>query len=368
MIIGLEAERANLPNPTGVERYAAELIKHLAKIDTTNQYILYFRAPPAQWFLDLPSNFKCKVMPFPKFWTQLRLSWEAITYPVDVMMILASALPLIHPKNSIATVHDIAFEMFPKAFTTFMRKYLQWSTRFAVKSARKIVSVSQSTKNDLVRVYGADPNKIEVIHLGFDASQYSPKNYQQVQPVLDKWNLVYQKYLLFVGTLQPRKNILKLTEAFELLRKNNRIEEKLVIVGGKGWLWEPIYDKIQSVKDGSLVYLNYVSDTDLKTLYAGASLLTLPALYEGFGLPPLEAMASGVPVVVSNISSLPEVVGDAGKLVDPNSVESIRNGILEVLVDQELRHKMIEGGLLQAKKFTWEECARKTLTLIESFK
>jgi glycosyltransferase involved in cell wall biosynthesis len=368
MIIGLEAERANLPNPTGVERYAAELIKHLAKIDHKNEYILYFRTPPAQWFRQLPTNFKCKVMPFPKFWTQVRLSWETIIHPVDVMMILASALPLIHPKNSIATVHDIAFEMFPRAFTIFMRKYLQWSTRFAVKSAEKVVSVSESTKNDLVRIYGADPDKIEVIHLGFDASKYSPKTYEQVQPVLDQWNLVYQKYILFVGTLQPRKNILKLIEAFELLRKMNRIEEKLVIVGGKGWLWEPIYEKIQGVKDGSLVYLNYVSDADLKTLYAGASLLTLPALYEGFGLPPLEAMASGVPVVVSNISSLPEVVGGAGKLVDPNSVESIRNGILEVLVNQGLRSEMIEKGLLQARKFTWEECARKTLALIESLK
>jgi glycosyltransferase involved in cell wall biosynthesis len=368
MRIGLEAQRANLPNPTGVERYAAELIKHLAKIDHKNEYILYFRTPPAQWFLELPANFKCKVMPFPKFWTQIRLSWETIIHPVDVMMILASALPIIHPKNSIATVHDIAFEMFPKAFTTFMRKYLQWSTRFAVKSARKIVSVSQSTKNDLVRIYGADAKKIEVIHLGFDASQYSPKKYEQVQPILDKWNLVFQKYILFVGTLQPRKNILKLIEAFDLLRKKNRIEEKLVIVGGKGWLWEPIMNKIESVKDGSIVYLQYLSNEDLKVVFSGASLLTLPALYEGFGLPPLEAMASGVPVVVSNISSLPEVVGDAGRLVEPDSVDSIAEGILEVLTNQNLRVQMIENGLLQAKKFTWEECARKTLALIESLK
>lgn len=368
MRIGMEAERANLPNPTGVERYATKLIQGLAKIDHENEYVLYFRTTPTAWFYDLPKNFKLRVIPFPKFWTQIRISWEMLTHPVDVLMILASAMPIIHPKKTVVTVHDIAYEMFPKAFTPFMLKYLQWSTRFAVKHAAKVVSVSQSTKDDVVKIYKADPNKIQVIHLGFDQNFYGQQNYTEAQPVLDKWGIVYQKYLLFLGTLQPRKNILLLIEAFELLRKKYHIEEKLVIVGSKGWLWEPIYKKIQSVTDGSIKYLEYLSDDELKTVIAGARLLTLPALYEGFGLPPLEAMASGVPVVVSNVSSLPEVVGDAGKLIDPNSVESIAAGLLEVLTDKNTRAQMIQKGLEQSKKFTWEECAKKTLALIESLK
>jgi glycosyltransferase involved in cell wall biosynthesis len=368
MKIGIEAERANLPNPTGVEHYAAQLIKNLAKLDSVNQYVLYFRTKPQDWFYHLPKNFSLRVIPFPKFWTQLRLSLEMLTHPVDVLLILASALPIYHPKNSIATVHDIAFEMFPQAFTTFMRNYLIWSTRFAVRHAAKLITVSESTKNDMVKYYRTDAGKIEVVYLGLDP-EFKPLTYEQVQPVLDKYGLVFQKYVLFVGTLQPRKNITRLVDAFIELKNKNHIEEKLAIVGGKGWLWQPIVKKIEEAGVGdSIKFLNYVPQSELPAIYAGSSLLTLPALYEGFGLPPLEAMACGVPVVVSNISSLPEVVGDAGFLVDPNSTESIRSGLLTVLTDKNLRAEMIRKGFVQAKKFTWQETAQKILNLFNSFK
>lgn len=368
MKIGLEAERANLPNPTGVEHYAAELIRNLAKIDHSNEYVLYFRTTPQLWFNNLPANFKLKVIPFPKFWTQIRLSWEMFWYPVDVLMILASALPIYHPKKSVFTAHDIAYEFFPEAFTPFMLKYLIWSTRHAVKAAAKIVSVSQSTKDDIVRVYKTEPAKVEVIHLGLD-KQYVPKSYEQSQPILDKHGLTYKKYLLFVGTLQPRKNLPKLIDAFIKLKKEHRIEEKLVIAGGKGWLYQPILEKIKGAgMDNEIKFLDYVDGEDLPALYSGAVLLTLPALYEGFGLPPLEAMACGTPVVVSNVSSMPEVVGDAGRLVDPNSVDSIAEGLLEVISSKEVQEQMSAKGILQAGKFTWENTARQTLELLKSLK
>jgi glycosyltransferase involved in cell wall biosynthesis len=368
MRIGLEAERANLPNPTGVEHYAAELIKNLAKLDQKNEYILYFRTKPQSWFYKLPPNFKIRVIPFPKFWTQIRLSWEMLIHPVDVLMILASALPIYHPKNSIFTAHDIAYEFFPQAFTRSMLKYLIWSTRFAVKHASRIVSVSQSTKDDLVRVYKTDPDKIKVIHLGLD-EHFKPLPYEKIQPVLDKHGLVYKKYILFVGTLQPRKNITRLVDAFIKLKKEHRIEEKLAIAGGKGWLWQPIVDKIsQSGMSDEIKFLDYVEAEDLPPLYGGASLLTLPALYEGFGLPPLEAMACGTPVVVSNVSSMPEVVGEAGKLVDPNLVDSIAEGLLEVLMDRDLQQQMSQKGIDRARQFTWENTARQTLELFESLR
>jgi len=369
MKIGIEAERANLPNPTGVEHYATQLIKNLARLDAKNEYVLYFRTPPQDWFYSLPKNFKIRLIPFPKFWTQLRLSWEMFWHPVDALLILASVLPFYHPKNSVFTTHDVAYEIFPDAFTPFMRNYLKWSTRFAVRHAKKILAVSQATKNDLIKLYSADPDKIAVTHLGLDAERFSPKNYEQVQAILDKYGLVYQKYALFVGTIQPRKNISKLVDAFEKLRKQNRVEEKLVIAGGKGWLWEPILEKIKTAgKDGSIKYLDYLAKEDLPSVIAGARLLTLPALYEGFGLPPLEAMASGVPVVVSNVSSMPEVVGDAGMLVDPGSADDIARGLLEVLTDPELRAQMIEKGLARSKEFSWENTAKKTLEVLESLK
>lgn len=363
MIIGIEAERANLPQKTGVEVYAAELIRHLAKIDQTNQYVLYFRTKPQAWFYQLPKNFRIKVMPFPKFWTQIRLSWEMLMHPVDVLLILASVLPFIHPKKSIFTAHDIAWRFFPEAFTPFMRNYLEFSIKSAARSAAQIIAVSSSTKNDLVKHYRLPESKVTVIPLA-GGEQFRPQAYEQAQIVLDKYNLTYQKYLLFVGTLQPRKNLLKLLEAYQILTSRYRLEEKLVIVGKRGWLWKPILAKIQSTP--GVAYLDQVTDEDLPSIIAGASVLTLPALYEGFGLPPLEAMASGVPVVVSNVSSLPEVVGAAGVLVDPNSADSIAEGLLQVLTDKNLRAQMIERGLRQAAKFSWERTASETKALLET--
>lgn len=366
MKIGIEAERANLPNPTGVERYAAEMIRHFAKLDSKNEYVLYFRTKPQDWFYSLPKNFSVKVIPFPKFWTQIRISWEMILHPVGVLFIPASALPLWHVKNSVVTVHDIAFELFEGIYTGYMNYYQKFVARFAVKFARKVITVSGSTKNDLVRVYHTDPNKITVTHLGL-SPDFRPRGYEEVQPVLDKYGLVYQKYILFLGTIQPRKNIIRLVEAYQKIKKENHVEEKLVIAGGRGWLWEPILKKVKMVGlDGSTKYLDYLKPEDLPYVYAGARLLTLPALYEGFGFPPLEAMASGVPVVVSNLSSLPEVVGEAGELVDPNSIDSIAEGLLNVLTDEGKRAEMIEKGLARSKEFTWENTARKTLEVFES--
>jgi glycosyltransferase involved in cell wall biosynthesis len=209
--------------------------------------------------------------------------------------------------------------------------------------------------------------KVTVVHLGVDPS-LKPLAYVDVQPVLDKFNLSYKKYILFVGTMQPRKNIVRLVDAYISLRQKHHIEEKLVISGRKGWLWEPIMKKIKEANlADSIKFIDYVESSDLPSLYNGASLLTLPALYEGFGLPPLEAMACGTPVVVSNVSSLPEVVGDAGVLVDPNSVNSIAEGLLKVLMDKNLQEEMSKKGIEQARKFTWEETARKTLHVLENF-
>ncbi len=367
MKIGFEAERANVANPTGVERYALEVILNLAKIDQKNEYVLYFRTEPRKEFKNLPKNFQLRVIPFPKFWTQTRLTWELFWHPVDVFFMPIQALPFIHPKNSVITVHDIAYEFFPKAFSGFMGFYLKLTTRWGVRRAKKIVTVSETTKNDVVRVYHTDPKKIKAIHLGLNP-YIASTNYEQTQSVLDKYLLTYKKYILFVGTLQPRKNIINLIDAYLKIRHENRIEEKLVIAGGRGWLWEPIVEKINANKDNGVTYLEYVPQDDLPKLYSGATLLALPSIYEGFGLPPLEAMACATPVVVSNISSLPEVVGDAGVLVDPNSVNSIAGGLLKVLANRHLQADMATKGLARAKQFNWETTAREILTLFESIK
>lgn len=368
MKIGIEAERANLPNPTGVEHYASELIANLANLDSKNEYILYFRTTPLEKFKNLPANFLSRLIPFPKFWTQTRLAWELLLHRVDVFMLPIQALPFIHPKKSVIVVHDIAYEYFPEAFPTFMLFYLKLTTRFGVRAARKIIAVSQSTKNDIVKTYGVSPDKITVVHLGVDP-QFVPQGYDRAQAVLDKFGLTYKKYILFCGTMQPRKNIVRLVDAYIKLRNESHIEEKLVIAGGRGWLFEPTLKKIETAGlSDSIKLLGYVDHADLPALYAGAELLTLPAIYEGFGLPPLEAMSCGTPVVVSNVSSLPEVVGDAGVLVDPASVDSIADGLRKVLGDKSLQEEMSRKGIDRAREFTWQKTAAETLKVLESVK
>lgn len=367
MRIGIEAERANVAHPTGVERYASELIKNIAKLDQENEYILYFRTQPQEWFTKLPSNFKLRVIYFPKLWTQIRLTLELLLHPVDLFFMPIQALPFLHPKNSIITVHDLAYEIYPKAFTPFMLFYLKLTSRWGVWRAKKIITVSDSTKNDVVRIYNADPNKITTAHLGLDES-FKPVPYDRTQPVLDTYGLSYKKYIFFVGTLQPRKNLEKLVDAYLKLKNDYHIEEKLVISGGKGWSWQPIMDKINSARKDGVLYIEYAPFEHLKSLYSGATTLVLPALYEGFGLPPLEAMACGTPPSVSNISSLPEVVGDAGVYFDPSSVDSIAEGLMKILGDKQLQEELSKKGLERAKQFTWDKTAQTILNVFQSFK
>lgn len=240
MTIGIEAERANNPHKTGVEHYAKQLILHLAQIDSQNTYILYLRTPPEAWFLQLPKNFTVKVMPFPLFWTQLRLSWEMLMSPVDVLFIPASALPLIHPKKSVVTIHDIAWKFYPETFTPFMRWFLEWSTKFAVTKASRIIAVSHATKQDLIGQYNIAKERVVVVHHGYEEASKLISGYankpiseevnKQVSGYADKQisnsdnhlikksqNQIFKQsvspYILFLSTLQPRKNLGRLIDA-----------------------------------------------------------------------------------------------------------------------------------------------------------
>lgn len=371
MIIGIEAERANNPQKTGVEHYAKQLILHLAKIDKINSYVLYLRTRPENWFTRLPENFKIKVMPFPVFWTQLRLSWEMLFFPVEVLFIPASALPIIHPKKSVVTVHDIAWRYFPGSFTLFMKNFLEWSTGFAVRNAWKIISVSESTKKDLIKYYLVDKNKVIVIHHGFSKEVVAEAIGLQINDPLrlygseaGQWPSLQQPYILFLSTLQPRKNLEGLINAFRQLKKENpELPHKLVIAGKPGWKFASILRTIEENKD-IVFYLNYVSDQERFALLKRADLLVLPSFYEGFGMQILEAFDLNVPVATSNISSMPEVAGDAAVYFDPNNRGDIAKAIKMVLTDKSLADSLRAKGKERLKDFSWEKCARETLGIL----
>jgi len=354
MIIGIEAERANNPQKTGVEHYAKQLIVHLAKIDGENQYVLYLRTKPQPWFFSLPKNFTVKVLWFPVFWTQIRISWEMIIHPVAVLFIPASALPIIHPKKSVVTIHDLAWIFFPQTFTWFNRHFLKFSTRFAVKSASKIIAVSTATKNDLIKHYNLSGEKIAVIHHGYELENNdSPPSAGHLP--------LPSKYILFLSTLQPRKNLEGLIKAFrELKQELPELPHKLVVVGKPGWKFESILKTINDNKD-IVVYLNHVSEAQKTKILQDAEVLALPSFYEGFGMQILEAFAANVPVAASGVSSMPEVAGEAAVYFNPRNTGEIKNAIKNILLDKSLSDRLKDKGQERLKQFSWEKCAQETL-------
>lgn len=361
MIIGIEAQRANSPAKTGVEHYAKQLILHLAKIDLQNEYRLYLRSSPEPWLLTLPKNFSIKVMPFPLFWTQLRISWEMLLNPVDVLFIPASALPLIHPKKTVVTIHDLGWKFYPQSFTWFNRNFLEISTRFAVWRASRVIAVSQSTKNDIIKCYKVPAEKIEVVWHGYEQADTLVS--EQVSQLVSG---LPEKYALFLSTLQPRKNLEGLINAFRLLKNQYpEIPHKLVVVGRPGWKFKSILKKLEENKD-IVIYLNYVSDQDRLEILQRASLLVQPAFYEGFGMQILEAFAAGVPVAVSKVSSMPEVAEDSALYFDPHNPQDIKNALKSIIFDVALAQDLVVKGQERLKFFSWEKCAKETLNVLTS--
>jgi glycosyltransferase involved in cell wall biosynthesis len=356
MLIGIEAERANNPKKTGVEHYAKQLILNLAHVDKTNSYILYLRTQPEEWLKKLPFNFKIKVIPFPLFWTQLRISWEMVFHPVDVLFIPASALPVIHPKNSVVTIHDLAWKFYPETFTRFGRIFLEYSTRFAIKKAKSIIAVSESTKRDLIKFYKTNGDKVTIVYHGYGDKEQITQNIKHMP--------LPEKYILFLSTLQPRKNLEGLIDAFSALKKENpELSHKLVAVGKPGWKFESIVKKINQNKE-LVIYLNHVTDSDRFAIMSKADCLVLPSFYEGFGMQILEAFEQRVPVATSNISSMPEVAGDAAIYFDPNNINEIKEAINKVLQDKSLSESLKLKGTQRLKEFSWKKCAEETLKVL----
>jgi len=286
--------------------------------------------------------------------------------PPDVLFVPAHVLPLVHPPRSVVTIHDLGYLHFPRAHRLLDRLYLDLSTRFNARAAAHIIADSQATKRDLVERYGVEPSKISVIYPGYDEEAFQPlREREAIEAVKTRYGIAGD-YILFVGTIQPRKNLVRLMEAFSLL-KRQAADLQLVIAGKKGWLYEAIFRRVEELGlEGQVVFTGYVADEDLPALFSGARLFVFPSLYEGFGLPVLEAMACGVPVVCSNASSLPEVADDAALLFDPLDVVGMAAAMERVLGDERLRAKLVERGLKRARGFSWEKCARQTLAVLES--
>ncbi len=364
MLIGIDASRSVAQRRTGTENYSLNLIRHLLISDTEHRYRLYFNHPPP--YNLQPVTCDLRIMPFPRLWTHLRLSWEMARRPPDVLFVPAHVLPIVHPRRSVVTIHDLGYLYYPEAHRPLDRLYLDLSTRYNARAAAHLIVDSLATKRDLVERYGTNSDKITVIHPGYDKETFQPvRDEGAIEAIKAKYGIA-SDYILFVGTLQPRKNLVRLIEAFASMQVGKYANLQLVIAGKKGWLYQEIFRQVEEFGlEDRVVFTGYVPEGDLPVLMSGARLFVFPSLYEGFGLPVLEAMACGVPVACSNVSSLPEVAGDAAVLVDPLDVEGMAVAIERVLGDEDLRGELIERGFEQAKKFSWEKCARETLKVLE---
>jgi glycosyltransferase involved in cell wall biosynthesis len=363
-LIGIDASRAARTERTGTENYSLFLIRALLQLDRENRYRFYFNHTPAAGLIPIAANVEMRMMPFPRLWTHARLSWEMVTHSPDVLFVPAHVLPLVHPRRSVVTVHDLGYLHYPQAHTRWARTYLQWSTAYNARSATHVIADSEATKRDLIQHCGTTAEKITVVYPGCDPSFAPVHDLAQLVAARERYGIA-TPYVIYVGTLQPRKNLTGLLDAFSNLVGEGR-DLHLAIVGKKGWLYEPLFARVRELGlEERVHFAGYVPQADLPGLLSGARALVLPSLYEGFGFPVLEAMACGTPVVCSDVASLPEVAGDAAILVNPHDTAQLTQALRRVLVDDALRHDLAERGLRQAARFSWQECARQTLQILE---
>ncbi len=362
-LIGIDASRSSMKQKTGTEYYSYELIRNLVLNDSF-AFRLYAKEPLD--YIPNKKNVEVKVMRFPRLWSQIRLSSEMLSHPPAVLFEPAHTIPIIHPKNTVVTLHDVGFKYFPELYTPLERYYHDFSMRHSIKHATKIIAISNATKKDLIKIYNADEKKIRVIYHGFDKQKYYKQPKSEVVPG-DILRLT--PYIFFIGRLEAKKNVKNMIKAFGLLREDKTIKHKLVLAGRSGYLYEEIkneIDKLPQEVKRDVIELGYVPDDKVGQLMRNAAIFFFPSYFEGFGMPLVEAMASGVPVVGSNTTSIPEIMDNAGILCDPESPEQFSIAISKIIKDDNLKQDLTNKGLLRSKNFDWTKCAKETLEVLSS--
>lgn len=353
----------------GNESYALNLIEALAQIDRVNDYTLYVTTAEAHdRFHQRWPNFKVhRTLPHtPLIRIPLTLSAELRKHPVDVLHVQFTAPPFC-PCPVVVSIHDLSFEHLPQTFNRRSRTQLRLTVRHSARRATKILTLSEHTRGDVIETYGIDADKVTAIPLAAPAHFAPVTDDKELQRVRHTYG-IDGDYVLSVGSIQPRKNLVRLIKAYAELRaaQSSNICPKIVIVGKRGWLYDDTFRALEDtgVKD-SVVLTGYVPESDLPALYSGALCFVYPSYFEGFGLPPLEAMKCGAPVIVGNTTSLPEVVGDAALQVDPFDISAIAAAMDQLIYNSELRKDLSVKGQARAKLFDWKHTAQRTLAVYQ---
>lgn len=359
MKIGIAARGLN--GRGGPKQYIESLLVSLLKVDTNNEYFFFYNSPE---FIgkfthvhEIVLNSSSKLL-----WDYYLLPKTVRQLNLDVMFFPKNVMPFYIPCKSVIVIHDLAYFM-PElnAYTFIDTSYMQLMIRSSVNRADHIIAVSENTRRDIIRFTGIPGDKISVIHEAPDRKYRRITDMNELNKIKTKYNLP-QKFIFSCDSITPRKNTIRLLTAFNSIK--DKIPHMLVLTGGVSWKSKRVHRLIDCMKD-RVIKLGFIPDEDMPGLYNLADLFVYPSLYEGFGLPLLESMACGCPVVSSNTSSIPEVAGDAGIMVDPYDSIGLAKAMYDVLTGEDMRKDMINKGLERVRQFTWEKCARETVDIFE---
>lgn len=379
MRIGIDYTAA-IHQQAGIGRYTRGLVQGLAKLYTDDEYVLLLgggQAPSASVGLSglrssVPDRFHIRQVPVsPRLLTVL---WHRLRLPLPVDLLIGRVdvfhspdyvLPPVRHGKAVVTIHDLSFLRYPPGAEPSLRQYLSRVVPQAAKRADLVLADSENTRQDVAELLGIAPAKVEVLYPGVDEAFKPVKDRKLLARVRERYGLSFP-FILTVGTLEPRKNLTLLLKAYATLRAVGEEPHKLVIAGKKGWLYEGVFRTVRELSlEGDVIFTGFVPDEDLPALYSLAEVFVFPSLYEGFGLPPLEAMACGTPVITSSGSSLPEVVGEAGLMVSSANTEALAQAVRRVLSDSGLRQSLAAKGIRQARKFTWQRAAEQLLRIYQ---
>jgi glycosyltransferase involved in cell wall biosynthesis len=354
----------------GIGRYARGLVKELSKIDDENEYTVIISRDDLPEFDIKKDNFKPLVVDFIHYTIAEQTKFLKLLndHRFDLVHFTNFNHPILYNGKFVITVHDLTLMLFPYGRQKSSIKQFAFRAvmKNAINHAEKIISISKATENDLVKYLSADTKKIDVIYEGIDSSYaQNLKIKTQSLELRKKYNL-QNPYILFVSQWRPHKGLPDLVKAFEILKEKYNVEQDLVIVGKPNKEFPDVIDAINNSKFAkNIVKPGFIDEADLPLIYQNADLFVFPSHYEGFGLPPLEAMASGIPVVASNISCMPEILGDAAEYFDPNNSADIAEKIYGVLSMKDKQKSMINKGFDQIKKYSWHKMAEETLRVYQ---
>jgi glycosyltransferase involved in cell wall biosynthesis len=370
--IGLNAHLLTLSQSyrgAGINNYIYQLLHHLAQVDLDNQYTAFLGE--SRFITD--GDIRLQVSKLPTVRPAVRVFWEQFIQPVvlasqkvDLLHALAFVVPLLSPCPTVVTIYDLSFIHFPDAFRPWNRLYLSFFTAWSARRARRVIAISESTRRDVVSRFGLPAERVDVVHCGVDGL-FRPLPAAEIESFRQRRGLPGE-FIFFIGTLEPRKNLETLVRAYARLlarcRDSGGDAPKLVIGGAKGWYYERVFAAVEELGlVRHVIFPGYVAQEELPWWYGAATLFVYPSYHEGFGLPVLEAMRCGLPVITSNVSSLPEVAGDAGLLVGPMDVEELAEAMYRLLQDAALREELSQLGLERAAHFSWERTARETVSV-----